>query len=162
VGGTTEANKWEGITYDKDNGFIYTAISTVERGMEDNLRQGKPNNSSFDIGACCCQGPSPSLPLSNGLHLLGLWRRWCGASAAAATAEVQQAALALANICSSPDSADIRQRATFPSLSPHTPLTCLHEPLNLHDLQAHCLACRWPQRHQGQVEPVRLHLQDGR
>jgi hypothetical protein len=38
-----------GITWDADNGYLYTAISTVERGMEDNKDTGKADKKR-DIG----------------------------------------------------------------------------------------------------------------
>ena len=49
VGGTTEANKWEGISYDPDNGVVYTSITDVSRGMEDNKEKGK-DTTKRDIG----------------------------------------------------------------------------------------------------------------
>jgi hypothetical protein len=38
--------KWEGITYDPDNMVMYTAMSEVAGGMENNMRQG-----SVDVNA---------------------------------------------------------------------------------------------------------------
>lgn len=52
--------RWEGITYDAATGTIYTALSTVEKAMEDSMNQNKPNNGTFDIGAGRC----PSSPFA--------------------------------------------------------------------------------------------------
>ena len=43
--------RWEGITFDADNGYIYTAMTEIRGGMEDNLNQGKSNNGTNDNGA---------------------------------------------------------------------------------------------------------------
>ena len=40
MGCTTEFRKWEGITYDAKNKKLYTAISAVQYGMEDNMKKG--------------------------------------------------------------------------------------------------------------------------
>jgi hypothetical protein len=73
LGGTTEANKWEGITFDSDNGFIYTAISDVAKGMEDSLGSGRPNNGTFDNGACC----APPSTFLSGLLLIASAKQGC-------------------------------------------------------------------------------------
>jgi secreted PhoX family phosphatase len=52
LGGTTEWSKWEGITFAPElgrNGRLYTALSEVRAGMEDNMYQGK-NNTKYDLG----------------------------------------------------------------------------------------------------------------
>jgi hypothetical protein len=49
LGCTTEFRKWEGITYDAKNKKLYTAISSVEYGMEDNQRKGAPDT-QYDRG----------------------------------------------------------------------------------------------------------------
>ena len=49
LGCTTEFRKWEGITYDSKNKKIYTALSAVERGMEDNMKNGV-DSKLYDLG----------------------------------------------------------------------------------------------------------------
>ena len=49
LGCTTEFRKWEGITYDAKNKKLYTAISSVEYGMEDNQKNGN-SNTGYDLG----------------------------------------------------------------------------------------------------------------
>ena len=49
LGCTTEFRKWEGITYDAKNKKLYTAISSVEYGMEDNQKNGNPET-KYDRG----------------------------------------------------------------------------------------------------------------
>jgi hypothetical protein len=49
LGCTTEFRKWEGITYDAKNKKLYTAISSVEYGMEDNQKNGAPDT-RYDRG----------------------------------------------------------------------------------------------------------------
>jgi NAD pyrophosphatase/5'-nucleotidase NadN len=49
MGATTEFRKEEGITYDKNTGTLYVAMSSVERGMEDNQKSGK-SETKYDIG----------------------------------------------------------------------------------------------------------------
>lgn len=48
-GATTEFSKWEGITFDAKRGKLYTAMSAIRNGMENNAVKGKPE-SKFDIG----------------------------------------------------------------------------------------------------------------
>ena len=53
LGCTTEFRKWEGITYDSKNKKIYTALSAVQYGMEDNAtyvdkKKGTPIY--YDVG----------------------------------------------------------------------------------------------------------------
>ena len=49
LGCTTEFRKWEGITYDAKNKKLYTAISEIEYGMEDNQKNGV-SNTQYDLG----------------------------------------------------------------------------------------------------------------
>lgn len=49
MGATTEFRKEEGITFDKNSGKLYVAMSSVERGMEDNKKSGTANT-KYDIG----------------------------------------------------------------------------------------------------------------
>ena len=49
LGCTTEFRKWEGITFDAKNNKLYTAISSVEYGMEDNMKKGS-DNTAYDKG----------------------------------------------------------------------------------------------------------------
>ncbi|WP_072680028.1 choice-of-anchor I family protein [Arcobacter sp. LA11] len=49
MGATTEFRKEEGITFDKNSGKLYVAMSSVERGMEDNKKSGV-DNTKYDIG----------------------------------------------------------------------------------------------------------------
>ncbi len=49
VGATTELRKEEGITYDPDTNRLYVAISAIEKGMEDRMKRGKPND-KYDKG----------------------------------------------------------------------------------------------------------------
>jgi len=49
LGATTEWNKWEGITYSPRRKKLYTAMSAIEKGMEDNQRKGLDND-QYDIG----------------------------------------------------------------------------------------------------------------
>ena len=49
MGATTEFRKEEGITFDKNSGKLYVAMSSVERGMEDNQKSGE-DNTKYDIG----------------------------------------------------------------------------------------------------------------
>ncbi len=49
VGCTTEFRKWEGITYDAKHNKLYTAISAVQYGMEDNMKKGDANT-AYDEG----------------------------------------------------------------------------------------------------------------
>jgi len=49
IGCTTEFRKWEGITFDAQNRKLYTAISSVEYGMEDNMKKGSANT-QYDLG----------------------------------------------------------------------------------------------------------------
>ena len=49
LGGTTEFNKWEGITYDPQNKHMYSAMSSITNGMEDNANKGVPD-ANQDIG----------------------------------------------------------------------------------------------------------------
>ncbi|MDQ7082932.1 MAG: DUF839 domain-containing protein [Aquificota bacterium] len=44
LGGTTELNKEEGITYNPDKNVIYIAISSIEKAMEDNYKNIEPAN----------------------------------------------------------------------------------------------------------------------
>ncbi|MEZ5840947.1 MAG: DUF839 domain-containing protein [Hyphomicrobiales bacterium] len=44
LGGTTEFRKMEGITFDAAGSRLYLSISSVERGMEDNAKNGKPTD----------------------------------------------------------------------------------------------------------------------
>jgi len=50
LGCTTEFRKWEGITYDSKNKKIYTALSAVQYGMEDNMKNGAADAKSYDLG----------------------------------------------------------------------------------------------------------------
>lgn len=49
LGATTEFRKFEGITYNEDNGKLYTAISQIAKGMEDSKKYGAAND-SYDKG----------------------------------------------------------------------------------------------------------------
>ncbi len=49
LGATTEIRKEEGITYDPDRGRLYMGISEISRGMEDNMKNGSPND-KYDVG----------------------------------------------------------------------------------------------------------------
>jgi len=49
MGATTEFRKEEGITFDAENKKLYIAMSSVERGMEDNAKGGVANT-KYDIG----------------------------------------------------------------------------------------------------------------
>jgi secreted PhoX family phosphatase len=49
LGCTTEGSKWEGITFSPGRQQLYTAMSEVRYGMEDNARKGTPND-QYDIG----------------------------------------------------------------------------------------------------------------
>ena len=49
LGCTTEFRKWEGITYSASRKKLYTAISAVEYGMEDNKKKGTANT-GYDKG----------------------------------------------------------------------------------------------------------------
>ena len=49
MGGTTEFNKKEGITFDKKRNQLYIAISRIQLGMEDFKKKGEAN-SKYDIG----------------------------------------------------------------------------------------------------------------
>jgi len=48
MGATTEFRKEEGITFDKNSGKLYVAMSSIERGMEDNQKSGE-DNTKYDI-----------------------------------------------------------------------------------------------------------------
>lgn len=50
LGATTEGSKWEGITFDADNMMLYTSITAVRYGMEDNAKKGEAET-EYDIGA---------------------------------------------------------------------------------------------------------------
>jgi uncharacterized protein len=49
MGATTELRKEEGLTYDSKRNKLYVAISEIERGMEDNMKDGVAKT-SYDIG----------------------------------------------------------------------------------------------------------------
>ncbi|MDQ7044147.1 MAG: DUF839 domain-containing protein [Sulfurimonas sp.] len=49
MGATTEFRKFEGITYNEDNGKLYTAISQIAKGMEDFKKYGAADD-SYDKG----------------------------------------------------------------------------------------------------------------
>ena len=49
MGATTEFRKEEGITFDKNSGKLYVAMSAIERGMEDNQKSGV-SETKYDIG----------------------------------------------------------------------------------------------------------------
>ena len=49
LGATVEFSKWEGITFSAQRNKMYTSISDVRRGMEDNKNGGKPDT-RYDIG----------------------------------------------------------------------------------------------------------------
>ena len=62
-GCTTEFRKWEGITYDAKNKKMYTALTEVEYGMEDNMKNGNqdtqydrggPNHIKVKMNDCGC------------------------------------------------------------------------------------------------------------
>ena len=36
-------SQWEGVTFDKDRRVLYTAMSAVQYGMEDNKKKGVNN-----------------------------------------------------------------------------------------------------------------------
>jgi len=87
LGGTTEANKWEGITWDADNGYLYTAISTVERGMEDNKDTGKadkkrdiggPNHMKLEYNRCGCLYKMKVDPTKSPMLATTFDAIWCG------------------------------------------------------------------------------------
>ncbi len=48
-GATTELRKEEGITYDPKSNRLFVAMSEIARGMEDNMKNGKPTN-KYDVG----------------------------------------------------------------------------------------------------------------
>ena len=57
LGCTTEFRKWEGITYNAANKKLYTAISAVERGMEDGHSsndKGTENHIRVGKNSCGC------------------------------------------------------------------------------------------------------------
>ena len=57
MGCTTEFNKWEGITYDAANKKIYTALSSMEKGVEDNHAsndKGSGNHLRMAPNKCGC------------------------------------------------------------------------------------------------------------
>lgn len=49
MGATTELRKEEGITFDSKRNKMYVAISEIERGMEDNMKDGVAKT-TYDIG----------------------------------------------------------------------------------------------------------------
>jgi len=49
LGATTEFRKFEGITYNEDNGKLYTAISQIAKGME-NFKKYGADNDGYDKG----------------------------------------------------------------------------------------------------------------
>lgn len=49
LNGTVEFNKWEGFTFDPETNNIYTAMSVVAKGMENNQSNGK-NSTKYDEG----------------------------------------------------------------------------------------------------------------
>jgi secreted PhoX family phosphatase len=60
LGATVEGSKWEGITFSPKRNKMYTAISDIRRGMEDNKNGGK-DDTKYDIG-----GPNHiRLPVNN-------------------------------------------------------------------------------------------------
>lgn len=50
LGCTTEFRKWEGITYSPGKKKLYTALSAVEYGMEDNMKKGSAET-KYDKGS---------------------------------------------------------------------------------------------------------------
>ncbi|GAB4821502.1 hypothetical protein N2152v2_008548 [Parachlorella kessleri] len=50
LGATTEFSKWEGITYSPSRNKLYTALTEIRYGMEDNAKKGK-NDTEYDIGS---------------------------------------------------------------------------------------------------------------
>lgn len=48
-GATTEFRKMEGITFDADRGQVYLAMSSIEKGMENRAKKGKPYG-DYDLG----------------------------------------------------------------------------------------------------------------
>eukprot|EP01025_Chloroclados_australasicus_P034245 TRINITY_DN35056_c0_g1_i1.p1 TRINITY_DN35056_c0_g1~~TRINITY_DN35056_c0_g1_i1.p1 ORF type:complete len:678 (+),score=86.99 TRINITY_DN35056_c0_g1_i1:29-2062(+) len=62
-GATTEFNKWEGITYSRYDNKLYTSLSEIRNGMEDNavkgvlneqFDKGGPNDIRIDYNPCGC------------------------------------------------------------------------------------------------------------
>ena len=49
LGATTEFSKWEGLVYSPKRNTIYTSMSEIRRGMEDNKKSGEDNN-EYDLG----------------------------------------------------------------------------------------------------------------
>jgi hypothetical protein len=49
VGATVEFSKWEGITFDAKRSRLYTSMSEIRAGMEDNAIKGA-KNTTFDLG----------------------------------------------------------------------------------------------------------------
>lgn len=49
MGATTEFSKWEGITLDSKRRKLYTSMTTVRYGMEDNKAKGKDSD-KYDLG----------------------------------------------------------------------------------------------------------------
>ncbi|WP_297442719.1 alkaline phosphatase PhoX [Sulfurimonas sp.] len=49
LGATTEFRKMEGLTYNPNANVLYSAISEIAKGMEDNKKYGEPNT-GYDIG----------------------------------------------------------------------------------------------------------------
>ncbi|KAL4424959.1 hypothetical protein ABPG77_002844 [Micractinium sp. CCAP 211/92] len=48
-GATTEFSKWEGITYDPKRGHLYTSMTSIRYGMEDNKKKGAAST-TYDKG----------------------------------------------------------------------------------------------------------------
>jgi secreted PhoX family phosphatase len=48
-GATTEFRKMEGITFNDNDNILYLAMSAIGKGMEDNMKKGKPNT-KYDLG----------------------------------------------------------------------------------------------------------------
>lgn len=49
MGGTTEFSKWEGLSFSPSRNQIFTAMSEIRNGMEDNKSKGKDDD-SYDVG----------------------------------------------------------------------------------------------------------------
>jgi len=96
LGATTEMRKWEGITYDPDNMVMYTAMSEVAGGMENNMRQGSVdvnadmgtrNDVKVEYNQCGCVYKMAIKPqrVANNSLVIGMfpttmYSLWCGST----------------------------------------------------------------------------------
>lgn len=87
LNGTVEFNKWEGISYDADTKTMYTAISVVAQGMEDNMSKGKnstkydeggPNDIRLEYNPCGCVY---AVKVDDDMNAISMTAELCGAPA---------------------------------------------------------------------------------